>query len=398
MFIDTFLMWGGFFMVIPLISVHYVERLGWTAASIGLVLAVRQFTQQGMTPASGVLADRLGAKGLIVIGLAMRACGFALMAYADTYPLLMGSAVLAAVGGGLFESPKYAATAALTDPANRGRVYSIIGVLGGLGVTAGTQIGALLLRVNFSYVALGAAASFFLASAVTFLLLPNVRVATERKGLTYGLGLALRDRPFMAFSVLLMGFWFLWVQFLISLPLAATSLSGGTEVVGWVYAINSGMTIILGYPLLRLAERVLSPLAILSLGVALMALGYGSVALAQSVPVFLACVVLISSGVLLAFPSQQTVTANLANPASLGSYFGVNALALAIGGAAGNFSGGLLYDVGTRQGLAALPWLVFCTVGLLTTVGMVALKSRQVETQAARQRAPQDLSEEPARG
>ena len=27
--IDTFFMWGGFFMVIPLISVHYVYDLGW---------------------------------------------------------------------------------------------------------------------------------------------------------------------------------------------------------------------------------------------------------------------------------------------------------------------------------------------------------------------------------
>lgn len=398
-FIDTFLMWGGFFMVIPLVSVHYVERLGWTAASIGLVLAVRQFTQQGMTPATGVLADRLGAKGLIVVGLGMRAAGFAMMAIADTYPLLMGSAVLAAVGGGLFESPKYAATAALTEPDNRGRVYSIIGVLGGLGVTAGTQIGALLLRADFAFVALGAGATFLFASVVTFLFLPNVQVSTERRGLTYGLGLALRDRPFMAFSVLLMGFWFLWVQFLISLPLAATSLSDSTSLVGWMYAINSGMTVVLGYPLLRLAERFLSPLAILALGIMLMALGYGSIALVASVPAFLSSVVLISGGVLLAFPSQQTVTANLANPTSLGSYFGVNALALAIGGAVGNFSGGLLYDVGARRGLPALPWTVFSTIGLLTAVGMLLLRSRKVEAQAAgRQAAPQPAAEEPARG
>ena len=58
----TFFAWAGFFMVVPLIAVHVVDRLGWAAASIGLVLAVRQFTQQGLTTLSGVLADRLGAK------------------------------------------------------------------------------------------------------------------------------------------------------------------------------------------------------------------------------------------------------------------------------------------------------------------------------------------------
>src|SRR6476646_8815567 len=45
---DSFLMWTGFFMIIPLLSVYYVERLGWAATSIGVVLAIRQFTQQGL--------------------------------------------------------------------------------------------------------------------------------------------------------------------------------------------------------------------------------------------------------------------------------------------------------------------------------------------------------------
>ena len=44
-----FLMNAGFFLIIPLLSVHYVDRLGWAAAFIGVVLAVRQFAQQGLT-------------------------------------------------------------------------------------------------------------------------------------------------------------------------------------------------------------------------------------------------------------------------------------------------------------------------------------------------------------
>lgn len=374
--IDTFLMWGGFFMVIPLVSVHYVDGLGWSAGSVGLVLAVRQFTQQGMTPASGVLADRLGAKGLICAGLGLRAVGFALMAGATSYPLLMVSAAVAAVGGGLFESPKYASAAALTDAHNRQKFYSLVGVLGGLGTTAGTQVGALLLRADFAFVALGSACSFAAASLITLLFLPDVRVAAaEKRGLAYGLGLALRDRAFMTFSALLVGYWFLWVQFLISLPLAATAL-GGAVAASWIYALNSGMTVLLGYPALRLAERYLRPPLVLALGVALMALGYGGVALATGVPGLLACVALISCGVLLAFPSQQTVTANLANPASLGSYFGVNALALAIGGGLGNLSGGLLYDAGRRLGAPDLPWAVFLAVGLLTAAGLATISGR----------------------
>ena len=63
--IDVFCMYTGFFMVVPLISVHYVDGLGWAAASIGLVLAVRQLTQQGLTLVGGVLADQIGVKLLL---------------------------------------------------------------------------------------------------------------------------------------------------------------------------------------------------------------------------------------------------------------------------------------------------------------------------------------------
>ncbi|MGL4609741.1 MAG: hypothetical protein ACRCYY_08670 [Trueperaceae bacterium] len=56
--VNNLLMWGGFFMVIPLISVHYVEELGWAASHVGVVLALRQFSQQGITVFSGALVDK----------------------------------------------------------------------------------------------------------------------------------------------------------------------------------------------------------------------------------------------------------------------------------------------------------------------------------------------------
>ncbi|HNP70906.1 MAG TPA: MFS transporter [Kouleothrix sp.] len=371
--IDIFFMWGGFFMVVPLISVHFVDDLGWSAASIGLVLALRQLIQQGLTLPGGMLADRIGAKGLICVGMLIRCAGFAGMAWASSFPLLLGSAVLAAVGGALFESPRAAAIAALTTPENRGRYFSLQGIVSGLGMTLGPLLGALLLRFDFAVVALAAASCYIVTFLVTLLMLPPVQVATERRNLTYGVGLALRDRPFMIFNVLLMGYWFMWVQLSISLPLEARAVAGTSDAVSWVYTLNAGMSVLLQYPLLRLAERRLRPLPILLLGVAIMALGLGGVAFAGSTAALLLCVALFSAGALLAGPSQQTVAAEFANPVALGSYFGVNALALALGGSLGNYSGGLLYGLGRQYALPALPWFIFGAAGLATAVGMLLL-------------------------
>ncbi|MGQ9549592.1 MAG: MFS transporter [Roseiflexus sp.] len=373
MLVITFLMWGGFFMVIPLVSIRYVDDLGWSAGAIGLVLAIRQLTQQGLTIFGGALADRFGAKGLIVAGMFIRAISFSALAGASTYPLLMVSAIMAALGGALFDSPSLAAMVALTRPDERNRYFAVLGIVRNLGMSLGPLAGAALLRIDFAFVAIASAGCFFIAAGVTLLLLPPVRVATERNELLAGILLALRDRRFMAFNALLMGYWFMWVQLTISLPLMARALAGTADAVSWLYALNAGMGIVLQYPVVRIAERWLRPLPVLMIGIMLMALGLGSVALAGTIGLLLASVALFSFGALLAAPGQQTVAAELANPAALGSYFGVSALALALGGGIGNFAGGLLYTMGYHIGAPALPWLVCLAVGIGSAIGLMLL-------------------------
>lgn len=368
----TFLMYCGFFMVIPLVSVRYVEGLGFAAATVGLALAVRQLLQQGITVVGGMLADRFGVRGLIGLGVLIRAGGFVLLAFAISPSLLFLSMVLSALGGALFEAPSRAAVAALALPEERARYYSLSSVIGGLGMTIGPLVGAWLITFNFQTVCLAAAACFVLVTGVV-LLLPPVRVAEGGSTIFSGVGMALRDRTFLIFTGLLMGYWFMWVQLTISLPLVAQRLTGTSASVAWVYTLNSGMTVLLQYPALRLAERHLPLMPMLILGMALMALGLGTVAVASSFVALLVCVFIFTLGTLLATPTQQSLTAALADQRALGSYFGVNALALAFGGGVGNFSGGLLTDASRAAGMPALPWLTFGLVGLGAAIGLAVL-------------------------
>lgn len=376
----TFLMWGGFFMVVPLLAIHFVDGLGWAAASIGLILAVRQFVQQGTTPLSGMLADRVGARGLICGGLVVRAVGFALMAQATTFSWLMFSAIIAALGGGMFESPRSAAVAVLTDDHNRARYYALTGMVGGMGVAVGTQVGSWLLETDFRLVAYTSAACYVVTFVLALVFLPRVRVAAAGAPLTKGVRQALHDRPFMLFTLLLMGFWFLWVQLSIAVPLQAKDLSGTAKAVGWVYGINSLLVVVVQYPLLRVMERWLAPLPMLISGVTVMALGLGGIALAHSTAALLGCVAVFSLGTLLASPAQQTLVAALARPEARGSYFGISSLSLAFGGAAGNWCGGWFYDLGQRWEMPAFPWLAFGVVGLATAAGLLLAGHQRMMT------------------
>jgi DHA1 family multidrug resistance protein-like MFS transporter len=100
----------------------------------------------------------------------------------------------------------------------------------------------------------------------------------------------------------------------------------------------------------------------------------------------MAVVAIYVTGSLLALPSQQSASAELANPLALGSYFGVGALSLAVGGGVGNLAGGFLYDLGQKLVWPSLPWLIFWLVGLATSSGLFWLhrqRSRAAQSQLA---------------
>lgn len=370
----TFLTWGGFFAVIPLIAVHYVDGLGWAAGAIGLVLAVRQFLQQSSTMFFGAIADRFGAKWLICGGLLVRVIGFGMMAWADTLLVLMISAIITAIGGGLFEAPTSAAIATFTDESNRRHYYSTVGVIGGFGTAIGVLSGALLIRIDFGYVSLGTAAVFLIAFVLAVIYLPPVQVATERHGILQGISFAMHDRVFFSYAALLIGFYFVNTQFNLALVLRATHVAGTESAVAWIYWINAGLITLLGYPLPRMFERRASAYDMLLFGTLLIVIGMAAVAVSFNVPLLLTCVVIMSFGMILSRPGEKIVSANLADPAARGSYLGVASLSLAIGGGLGNLTGGLIYDLGERIDHPELPWIVFGLIGFATIAGLWRLR------------------------
>lgn len=372
----NFFAWGGFFLVVPLVAVHYVDELGWAAGTIGLLLAIRQFTQQSLTTLFGIVCDRVGPKPLICIGMLIRAVGFAAMAFAETFPLVLASLLLAGLGGAMFESPKNAATAYLSKPEERQRLYATIGVIGGLGVTIGTQLGAFLIRSDFATVCLVSGGAYVIIFLVMLTLMPSIRVSVGAETSFGGLALALRDRTFVRFLLMLTGYWFAWTQFSLTVTLAATDITGTDAAVSWIYAVNTAITIGLGYFLPRWLERWLAPVDLLIWGTFVLSIGLAVVGFATDTMSVLIAAGIFSVGAVLARPGQETVTANLADPAARGTYFGVAALSLAIGGGFGNLVGGLVYDLGRNHGMPTLPWFVFSGIGGLAAVGLLLNKRR----------------------
>lgn len=369
--VTWFLMNAGFFLIIPLLSVHYVDDLGWAAAFIGVVLAVRQFLQQGLTLFGGALADRVGAKGLIALGTLVRTVSFVLMGFAKTPAMLFWGGVLAALGGALFEAPLKASVAALAPAAQLGQLYARVGVLQNLARTVGPIIGGVLILYDFAWVG-AAAAGFFLGAFVLVLVwMPAVQVSNEKQPMSQGLNLAFHDRPFLLYTALMMGFWFMWTQLSIAMPLEVKALTGSDSSVGVLFTVNAVIAIVLQVPLLRLAQRFLRPMPMIIVGIVSMAFSLGLVALVETVWQLYVSVFFFAAGIVLVMPNAETIAASLANPTARGAYFGVNSLALAVGGGMGHIAGGALVDYALVHGVHMLPWVTFGLVGMLTAVSML---------------------------
>jgi len=235
----------------------------------------------------------------------------------------------------------------------------------------GPLIGAYLIRFEFQIVGIASAGFFLLAYFVTLVFLPSVSVCEEQpQSAVAGLGMAARDHAFALFTFLMMGFWFMWVQLSIAMPLEVRALTGRDSSVGVMFTVSAVLAIVLQVPALRLAERRFRPLATIILGVMAMAIGMGLIGLSQTLPLFYVALFFFSLGTVLATPNTQTVTAEMADDRARGAYFGFNSLAMAVGGGLGHILGGTLVDVAAARHTPGLPWAVFAGVGLLTAAGL----------------------------
>ena len=368
--LDNLLVILGFFVVMPLISIHFVDGLGWAASSVGLALGLRQLTQQGLGLFGGSLADRFGAKPLIVTGMLLRAAGFASLAVAQAPWILVLSCIVSGLGGMLFDPPRSALIIKFTRPRQRGRFISIMMVQDSACSVLGALLGSWLLAWDFHYVCWTAAALFTLCALCNAWLIPSYRISMTRQPLTQGMKQVLQDRAFLCLVFSLSGYFILGVQVMLMLPILVKTLAGHAQAVGWMYMLDSLIALTLLYPLARWSEKRFSLHSRLIAGLGIMTLAMVLVSLVQHLVPLFVLIGLFYLGSSLAEPARETLLTSLANPAARGSYMGFSRIGLAFGGLAGYLGGGWLYDLGHQTGHSAFPWLVLGLIGLLTMLAL----------------------------
>ncbi|CNF01785.1 multidrug resistance protein MdtH [Yersinia enterocolitica] len=331
--LDNLLVVLGFFVVFPLISIRFVDQLGWAAVLVGLALGLRQLVQQGLGIFGGAIADRFGAKPMIVTGMLMRAAGFALMAMADEPWILWLACALSGLGGTLFDPPRTALVIKLTRPHERGRFYSLLMMQDSAGAVIGALIGSWLLQYDFHFVCWTGAVIFILAAGWNVWLLPAYRISTVRAPMKEGLMRVLRDRRFVTYVLTLTGYYMLSVQVMLMLPIVVNEIAGSPAAVKWMYAIEAALSLTLLYPIARWSEKRFRLEQRLMFGLLIMTLSLFPVGLITHLQTLFMFICFFYMGSIIAEPARETLSASLADSRARGSYMGFSRLGLALGGA-----------------------------------------------------------------
>ena len=135
--LDSLLVILGFFVVMPMISLRFVDQLGWAGggrASAGVAPADPAGAGHSGRLAGGQVRRTVP---LIVGGMLLRAAGFASLAYAQSGLELILSCIISGLGGCLFDPPRAALVIKFTRPRQRGRYISLLMMLESAGAVVG---------------------------------------------------------------------------------------------------------------------------------------------------------------------------------------------------------------------------------------------------------------------
>ncbi|WP_329082719.1 MULTISPECIES: MFS transporter [unclassified Streptosporangium] len=353
----------GFYLLIPYLAGYLGGSLGMSAAAVGVVLGVRNLSQQGLFLIGGTASDRLGARTVIIAGCALRAVGFGLFAFGGSLPVLLGASVLSGLAGALF-NPAVRSYLAVEAGDRRAEAFSLFNVFASTGALLGPLLGGALLLVDFRVAAVAAALIFAGLTVAQALTLPSRPVPPGGGSVLADWRECLANRRFVAFTLALSGMFALQNQLYLILPMRAEEVTGSAASVAALFLVSTVATLLLQVRVTRWLRDRLSGGTAIALGLAVMGAAFLAPLLPGLTPV-LFTVFGLALGVMIAQPFVLELIPSFGREGVIGTYFGMFYLASGLVAAVGNVVVGWAGDTA-----GWLAWPLCAALGLGSAIAV----------------------------
>ncbi|MEM1363717.1 MAG: MFS transporter [Pseudomonadota bacterium] len=132
----------GFGVIIPLLP-DYARSFGATAGIVGALVAGYSLMQFIFGPILGALSDRIGRRPVLLGTIAVNGVAFVIFGLAGSLAMLFAARLVSGIAAANL-SVAQASLADITPPAERAKVFGLIGAAFGMGFVFGPPLGALI--------------------------------------------------------------------------------------------------------------------------------------------------------------------------------------------------------------------------------------------------------------
>jgi MFS family permease len=368
----------GGFLIFPFFSLYFTEKFGVGLAEAGLVYGIWAIAGIGGSAMGGALADRIGRKRMLIVGLVLSALTSLALALAPDFLWVYITAAL----GGLFATSGGPAQQAMVADVLPAEQYSdgfgMHRVVANVAFAIGPAIGGLLASVSFTLLFVIDAITSILAALFVARYLRESQSA-ESAGRVSGQNIAavlggyasvLKDLKLVVIIVLSGLVGLVYFQWYFSVPVFMRDThSLPPNYYGSLMAFAGVLVVFFQLSITRKA-RPYAPMVVMAFGSLLFAIGFGMFAFISALGFFVIAFAIITAGEMVFFPTQHAIVAQLAPEDMRGRYMATAGLAFSLPNIVGPALGGLLLDRADPN----LLWVLASSLCLAGLLGFAALR------------------------
>ncbi|MFE5912720.1 MFS transporter [Streptomyces wedmorensis] len=360
------------YLVTPFL-VFFLASRGVTGADTSYVLGALGAGNLLGPAVGGILADRIGRRPTMLIGLIGAASAQGALFLAPGVWTMAAAALLISAAGSTVSPAAFALLADAVDSDRRQRAYALFGWGVNIGTAVAGVLGGYLAAVGYWLLFAVDAGSMLLFALVVAVRLrePKHTPTTEAATDGIGYGVVLRDRLALLLLPLFGVQLFVYSLTEVALPLAVHDSGLSPAVYGAMAAVNAVLVVAL-QPFATAWLARLPQLAVQSAGSALIALGVALTGLADGIAGYTLSVVVWSLGEVAVAGIAAGVIANLAPAHARGRYQGAFSWTWGVARFAALTLGVATY---TTLGPATLWWTALLA-GTTTAAATLALTTR----------------------
>ncbi len=351
---------------LPFLAVVLVRDRHASLATAGLVAALFGLATIPSRLAGGRLADRIGNRGTIMLGLTGCAGAQLAIAVGTSLAQAMVAAAVLGLAFELYEPPSQAMIADLTDAESRPRAFGLFGAALAAGGTGAGLLASVVGSVDLRLLFVADAVTCLACATVVGMAIPESPRRTSRERVAAS---PWRDPRLLVMLGAGTCFATLYLQVRVGLPLTMVERGLPAGQFGLLMTVSS-VTVVLAQPLLVSRLVPGNPFGTMRVGYLVLGAGLAGTGWASGLAGFLATTVVWSVGDVLLLGLPFAIVSGLAPEGARGRY-------LAAYGTCWGFAAVLAPIVGTRlldTGGPHLLWLTCATLALALAAAQPVLR------------------------